>query len=305
MRWIGWMFLGALQLPNMSLFQKKTRLIPLLIPLLLIIAFLSLTTGGARRAPWYEEILRNIITPPQRMFSSIGDAVSGVWSSYFALIGAEEENVILREHVAKLQSDLIRTDEVQKENGRLRDLLSYKETFPYQAIVAKVIANDPKAEFKSITINRGVEDGVKPLMPVIGPRGLVGKIGTVDSGSARVLLIIDPNSTTDVLVQRSRARGLVVGTAMRTELRPSYYLTRMEYLRRISDIKDGDVVVTSGFDRIFPAGIPIGTVNDLEKSRYGVFLDANVVPFENMDELQEVMVLLSGAKKTASKPSEE
>ncbi|MBT3182793.1 MAG: rod shape-determining protein MreC [Deltaproteobacteria bacterium] len=289
----------------MSLFQKKTRLIPLLIPLLLIIAFLSLTTGGARRAPWYEEILRNIITPPQRMFSSIGDAVSGVWSSYFALIGAEEENVILREHVAKLQSDLIRTDEVQKENGRLRDLLSYKETFPYQAIVAKVIANDPKAEFKSITINRGVEDGVKPLMPVIGPRGLVGKIGTVDSGSARVLLIIDPNSTTDVLVQRSRARGLVVGTAMRTELRPSYYLTRMEYLRRISDIKDGDVVVTSGFDRIFPAGIPIGTVNDLEKSRYGVFLDANVVPFENMDELQEVMVLLSGAKKTASKPSEE
>jgi rod shape-determining protein MreC len=299
------MFLGALQLPNMSLFQKKTRLIPLLIPLLLIIAFLSLTTGGARRAPWYEEILRNIITPPQRMFSSIGDAVSGVWSSYFALIGAEEENVILREHVAKLQSDLIRTDEVQKENGRLRDLLSYKETFPYQAIVAKVIANDPKAEFKSITINRGVEDGVKPLMPVIGPRGLVGKIGTVDSGSARVLLIIDPNSTTDVLVQRSRARGLVVGTAMRTELRPSYYLTRMEYLRRISDIKDGDVVVTSGFDRIFPAGIPIGTVNDLEKSRYGVFLDANVVPFENMDELQEVMVLLSGAKKTASKPSEE
>ena len=305
MHWTGWTFLEASPLPDMSLFHRKTRLLPLLIPLLLIISFLSLTTGGARRAPWYEEILRNIITPPQRLFNLVGDAVRGVWEDYFALVGAEKENIFLREQVAKLQSDLIRMYEVQKENGRLRDLLSYKETFPYQAIIAKVIANDPKAEFKSITINRGISDGIKPLMPVVGPRGLVGKVGTVDTGSARVLLIIDPNSTVDVLIQRSRARGLVVGTAMRTELRPSYYLTRLEYLRRISDIKNGDVVVTSGFDRIFPSGIPIGTVHDLEKARYGVFLDANVVPFENMDELQDVMVLLSGAKTITPEPSEE
>jgi len=118
-------------------------------------------------------------------------------------------------------------------------------------------------------------------------------VGTVDSNTSRVLLIIDPNSAVDVMVQRSRARGIVVGTAWKTELKPGFYLARLEYIRRVSDIRDDDVVVTSGFDRIFPPGIPIGTIKDISTSRYGVFTDANVVPFENMAELQEVLVVVS------------
>jgi len=277
----------------MALFQRKARLLPFLIPLLLFLAFFSLTTGGARRAPWYEEAIWNLITPPQRLFTAISGGVNGVWKHYIALVGAQEENDLLKRRMAVLEGDIIRNAEVAEENSRLRDLLMYHDVFPQRTIMARVIANDPRAEFKSLTINRGVDDGVRPLMPVVGPKGLVGRVGKVDSNSARVLLIIDPNSAVDVLIQRSRARGLLEGVARRTELRPGYYLTRLEYLRRISDVRDGDVVVTSGFDRVFPPGIPVGTVHDILKSRHGVFLDANVVPFENMAELQEVLVLLS------------
>jgi len=276
----------------MALFRRKARLLSFLIPFLLLIAFLSLTAGGYRRAPWYQQLLWNVVTPPQKILTSIGGAVSSVWNHYFALVGAEKENENLRMKVASLEGEIIKLSEVEKENERLQELLSYEKSFSHKSLTAKVIANDPRAEFKNITINKGHDHGVRPLMPVIGPKGLVGRVATVGSKASRVLLVTDPNSAVDVLVQRSRARGVVVGMAVRTALRPSYYLTRIEYLRRISDVADGDVVVTSGFDRVFPSGIPVGSVTDIKKERYGIFLEANVVPFENMAELQEVLVLL-------------
>jgi len=289
----------------MAIFQRKTRILPLLIPLLLILIFISLTTRTARRAPWYEELFWNLIYRPQRIANSVSDNMSDLWHHYVALIGAQKKNDVLTKRVAKLEGELIYSVELEEENKRLRDLLAYHDSFPYTTIVARVIANDPKAEFKSITINRGNKDGVKPLMSVVGPKGLVGRVGKVGSRFSQVLLIIDPNSTVDVLVQRSRARGLVIGTARRTELRPGYYLSRLEYLRRVSDVSDGDVVVTSGFDQVFPPGIPVGTISGLTKSRYGVFREATVVPFENMAELQEVLVLLRRMKPVSIESLEE
>jgi rod shape-determining protein MreC len=189
----------------------------------------------------------------------------------------------------------MRLEEALQENARLAALLDYRKSFERTTVVARVIANDPRAEFKSITIDRGSADGIPLLAPVVGPRGLVGKVGTVGSHEARVLLINDPNSAVDAFVQRSRVRGLIVGSAWRTELKAGYYLTRLEYLKRTSDIQEGDIVVTSGFDRVFPPGIPIGTVHDISASRYGVFSEASVVPFENLAELTEVMVVLPSA----------
>jgi len=272
------------------------KFLPLLIPAMLALVFFSLTSMSMRRAPWYKEALWNVVAPPQKLASYIGGGISGVWNGYVALIGAQQQRDELAGRVAALEGELIRMQEVDQENKRLRALLGYQETFPQETVVARVVANDPRAEFKSITIDRGTSDGIEPLMPVVGPRGLVGKVGTVGEHDARVLLITDPNSAVDALVQRSRARGLVVGTAWRTELKSGYYIARLEYIRRVSDIRDGDVVVTSGFDRIFPPGIPVGEVRDIVTSKYGVFTKANVVPFEDMAELQEVLVIVNAPK---------
>lgn len=281
----------------MSLIPKKTRFLSFLIPIILVLIFFSLSSMKMRRAPWYEEAFWNIVSPPQQLVSSILKGIKGSWQRYVALIGVEEERAELAKRVAELEGELVKTTEIEEENKRLLSLLSYKESLPQKTIVAKVIANDPRAEFKSITIDRGTSDGVRPLMAVIGPRGLVGKVGTVSADYARVLLLTDPNSSVDAMVQRSRARGIVVGAAWRTELRPGFYVGRLEYLKRVSDISDGDVVVTTGLDQVFPSGIPIGTVADISASRYGVFTEANVIPFENMAELQEVIVVLGQSGK--------
>ncbi|MBN1282970.1 MAG: rod shape-determining protein MreC [Proteobacteria bacterium] len=276
----------------MPFLARKIRFLPFLVPIFLSLVFFSLSSMKMRRAPWYQEAVSNLVEPPQWLASRVARSIGGAWDGYVALVGAAQERDALAARVAELEGEALRSEEVSRENERLRALLGYREGFPQRTVVARVVANDPRSEFKSITIDRGFSDGVRPLMPVIGPRGLVGKVGTVDRGSARVLLLTDPNSSVDCMVQRSRARGLAVGTAWRTELKPGFYIARMEYLRRVSDIREGDVVVTSGFDTVFPPGIPIGTVKDVSTSRYGVFTGATVVPFENMAELQEVLVVI-------------
>lgn len=277
----------------MALFGKKVRLLNIILPLLLALLFFSFTGTGFRRAPWYEEILWRIISPPQEFFSGIGRSVAGTWHRYVALVDVQAQNDALRRRLSDVEGKQIQAQEMEEENKRLHALLAFRNTFAQRTLIARVIANDPRAEFKSITIDRGARDGIVPMMPVIGPRGLVGKVGKVAAHEARIILVTDPNSAVDVMVQRSRARGMVVGAAWHTELKAGYYLTRLEYLRGVSDVRDDDVIVTSGLDAVFPPGIPVGTVSNLRLSRYGIFREANVVPFEEMAELQEVLILLS------------
>lgn len=233
------------------------------------------------------------MTPVQYIFTGVDRMIDRIWHRYILLVRTERENERLRRKNSELEGSLVQCEEVRQENGRLHELLSYREGVPQATIMARVIANDPRAEFKSLVLDRGRADGVDIHMPVMGNKGIIGRVGKVSSHEALVLLITDPNSAVDVFVQRSRARGLLVGTQRGTELRPGYYLARLEYLRRVSDIQNDDIVVTSGFDRVFPAGLPVGSITNVSSSKYGVFQDADVVPFENFAEVQEVMVILA------------
>lgn len=276
----------------MAFLSEKFRILRYILPLILALVFFSLTGRTQKRVPWYESMVWNVIEPPQHLFMSISSGISGAWNRYLSLIGVEKENHGLKHRLAELEGWRIRMEEVEQENQRLKELLKYHDSFPDKTVVARVVANDARSEFKSVTVNRGSRDGLKPLMPVIGPKGLVGKVGRVAGSFSEVILITDPNSAVDAFVQRSRVRGMLVGAAWTTDLKAGYYLTRLEYLKGESDLSENDVVVTSGLDGVFPPGIPIGTLKDIRMSPYGVFRDANVVPFENMAELQEVMVLL-------------
>lgn len=270
---------------------SRHRIASVIIPIILVLVFFSLTEREFKRAPWYEEVFSNLVTPPQRAFSAAVSGVKNVWRHYFSLVGIRKEYDELILRLAELESMRVEMEEVKKENERLRALVSLGEDIKKDIVAARVIANEPRAEFKSITINRGSSDGVVSLSPVVGPKGLVGKVGKVNQNTSLVILITDPNSAVDAVVQRTRARGTVVGTVGATELRAGHYLSRLEYLDRTSGIAEGDIVVTSGLDGVFPAGLAIGTVHDVKLSRWGIFSESLVVPFEDMAELQDVAVI--------------
>ena len=138
---------------------------------------------------WYEQMLSNLVAPFQWVFSSFGDGIAGVWDGYINLVGAAHENKELKKENALLKGKLTKMEEVKSENGRLRNLLDYRDVFGMESVVSRVVANDPRAEFKSIMINRGAKDGIKLYMPVVGPKGLIGRIGRVTNGSAQVCLL--------------------------------------------------------------------------------------------------------------------
>ncbi|MBI5298865.1 MAG: rod shape-determining protein MreC [Deltaproteobacteria bacterium] len=262
-----------------------------LIPLVLVIFFLSLLSSKTRRAPWYEQWAWNVVAPVTTVFSWFGGGLYHTWDRYVYLVGAQRENERLQEELKKLRQKMVAFEESVAENERLVHLLDLKNTQSPASVAARVIAYDPRSEFKSVRINKGSRDGLLPDMPVIATEGLVGKVGPVFDHDAIVLLIIDPASTVDAFVERSRVRGLLNGAAKKTELRPCYFLTRLEYLKRSSDIQAGDQVITSGLDQLYPKGILVGTVETVEHNRYGIFVDAEVVPTVDFSRLEEVLVL--------------
>lgn len=281
----------------MSLVPHKKSWLRYLIPPALIVFFLMLIPQVERRAMWYEQMFSNLLLPFQWTFTKTGEGFGSLWHGYVALVNAEEENKHLRSENAKLAGDVVKSEEFRLENERLKGLLELREKQGIDSVAARVIANDARAEFKSLIINRGGDDGIKLYMPVVGPKGLVGRIGRVSGSTSQVLLLNDPNCAVDAMIQRSRARGVLVGSITGTQFAKGAYITRLEYLRRVSDVKNDDVVVTSGLDNIFPVGLPVGTVHNITTSQYGIFQDAEVAPFENFQELQEVMVLLYSPEK--------
>lgn len=260
--------------------------------LLLIFVFYALSIKPSGRMPWHQQIVVSALSPFQKSASFIGDGVQNIWRHYFDLVGASRENDLLRKKVSEYRLSLMKLAELKNENERLRELLHFKKLNDLKSVVgAKVIANDLRGDFRSITINRGANDGVTPNMVVLSSRGLVGRVVDVAGNQCRVLLITDPNSAVDVTVQRSRARALLVGKETATNLTQTYFLSRLEYLNRQSDIIDKDIVVTSGLDNIYPSGIPVGEIEQIMSSSLGVFKDANVVPFTDFSNLEEVLLV--------------
>lgn len=264
----------------------------IVIAIIVLIGFfygISIKTEG--RLPVHQQIIIGLITPFQKSVSFLGRGVSGLWNDYVNLVDAQKENAILSQKTDEQSNALIQMSELLLENNRLRALLQMKEKFKLDVIGATVISNDPRGDFRVVTVDRGADDGVLANMPVVTYGGLVGRVIDSTGGSSRVLLITDPNSAEDVMVERSRFRALLVGQVKDTGLNAHYYMSRLEYLDRLSDIVDGDTIITSGMDEIFPPGIPVGQVTNVEKGSLDVFKRADVIPFVDFSNLEEVMIV--------------
>jgi rod shape-determining protein MreC len=146
-----------------------------------------------------------------------------------------------------------------------------------------VISREPGNWFNSIIIDRGRVDGVEENMAVATYSGLVGRIVSVDSRTAKVLLILDQRSAVGGMIQRSRDIGVVKGSE-------SNYCY-MEYLSHDADLKINDMVITSGLGSIFPKGILIGKIVGVKKENNALFQKVLIRPEVDFTKLEEVFVV--------------
>ena len=265
----------------------------ILLPFVLLLLFLSFVTSKARQASWYEQAIWNVVSPGTTLFSKIKNGFQNTWHRYFYLVSVTGENERLKKQLVQFEQVKATQDELNQENERLRKILELQSKINRHGIVASVVAFDPQSQFKSIRIDRGFKDGVKPNMPVVALEGLVGRVGPVFKGDALVLLIADPASYVAVEISRSQLRSILSGQGSKKhlELRHDFFLTRMEYLKKNSDIEIDDRLVTSGLDQLYPAGILVGTVTDVDRDPHGIFARADVLPAEDFTKLKEVIIL--------------
>lgn len=222
---------------------------------------------------------------------AVGWGVSGVvraWGGYVGLRGSHERAQALSAKVLALELDQQRLAGVEAEAQRLRRLLGFAELAGQRRYVgARVVGIRLGTVGRQVlTVDRGSEDGLAPMMPVVVAEGVVGRIHAVAARTADVLVLTDLNSSIAVRVDRTRARANVRGLG-----KPD--LCRLDYALRTEDVIEGDPLVTSGTDGVFPRGLPVGKVTQLDRRQHGLFQDARVVPAVDVTRLEEVLVLTS------------
>jgi len=226
-----------------------------------------------------------VIGPFQEIFSYISRGFGYLWGSYFELVSTEEENQSLKKDLQEARQKAKRCEELEITNQRLREYLNFREKIDQPSIAAEIIGQDPSPWHNSLSINRGTVDGVAKGDAVVVPEGVVGQVVDVSSRYSRIMLIVDRNSAVDALVQRSRARGILKGT--------SEGRCRLEYALRKQDIQEGDSIITSGLDGVYPKGIIIGSVSMVTVKGPGVFQDIEVQPDVDFSKIEEVIVFLN------------
>jgi len=274
------------------MFSKKTVLI--LAGILLITVNLIMLAVTTRRpaASGLGRAMIAFVAPFQELATHAVKTVQDSWWRYFFLVSVARENQQLLQQLGESRQKIIQQSELELENQRLRELLSFKRSLAAPAIAAEIIGKDPSAWFKTVLIDKGSTDGLRRGMPAVSAQGVVGQIIEVTGRQSRLMLIIDRNSGADALVQRTRARGVVKGTSQN-----ECYL---DYVLYADDVRVGDLVVSSGYDGVYPKGLLIGTVTAVDFKGGDFFKDVQITPAVDFDKLEEVLVILESPPTPAT-----
>ena len=237
-----------------------------------------------------EQVVIEITAPFQKLIKQTTKSMEELWLNYFRLVDVNHENTQLKNEIHVLKMANSRYRELLATQESLEKLLQFKQTINRPVLAAQVIGLDPTGWFKSVIIDKGKWAGLRIDMPVVNAFGVVGRVVSVSSNYAKVLLIIDQNSAVDCLVQRSRDRGMLKGLMSE--------ICKLDYVAKSNDISMGDIVVTSGLGGVFPKGLPVGRILDVKEISGELFKDIKIRTAVDFSKLEEVLVILEESKSS-------
>lgn len=275
----------------MFAFLRKNQ-VPLSSCFCLLLSIYILTAGarGQIQNEPLGAVVLWILRPLQSVSQGTVNWIKNFRQNYDTLSGFKTENERLRRRIETLEAEKQQLLEAEATNLRLRQLLEFRAQVPGTAITASIIANSATSWFQSSLVNKGSADGVRKGMAVLNSQGVVGQVVAVTGRTAKVLLLTDANSGVDVLIQRTRARGIVSGSLDNG--------TVLKYVKRSEDVQPGDRLVTSGMDGVFPKGMMVGAVIKVQKQNLGLFQSIEVLPAVRFDRLEEVLVVAADGAAT-------
>ena len=248
------------------------------------IILISAQVNTRRGVPMLEAVTFGVFAEVQRGATMVIGGTRESWENYFALQRVRSDNERLRQEVDRLQIELQRERAAAEQARTLQDMLDLRRALPFATTGAAVIAAGASPDFRTITIDKGTTDGLRPDMAVLAPQGVVGRIIMPSARAAKVQLLIDRNAAAAALVERSRAQGIVEGIG--TER------LNLNYVSGTADLKVGDRVVTSGIEGIYPKGFVIGQIESIQRSA-GEYSAVAIRPAVEFSSLEAVLVVMT------------
>jgi len=251
----------------------------------LLFAQLLLMAGsvqGVEGSTLLESWTVRVSSPVVSVASFVGGGFRGLGSSIGNLFHAHSRNARLESELVDLRGELQIARRQVEENLRLRRLLGMTESLAPGGVSASIVTGTLRNDTRIVVADRGSDHGVEVDAPVVAWGGAVGRVVAVSAGHAKIQLLSDPNSGAGAITQRTRAQGVVLGRGRRH--------LEMVFVPRLSDVRTGDRVVTSGLDGIFPKGFGIGTVTQVMPKADGS-LNVHLKPLLDFDALEELLIL--------------
>ncbi len=237
-------------------------------------------------------VVVSLVTPPERWLHNLGRGIRGMWSGYLDLVHVRQEDAELKAQIERLQLEQASLAEDAKQGQRLQHLLDFKQRYIYKTLPAQVIGTSGTDQSRTLFIDKGAKDGLATDMPVVTADGIIGKLKDVFDHKSQVLMISDRTSGVGVTMETTRTRGILKGGPF-GEL-------RVINISPDERIKQGDRIVTSGGDQIFPRGMPVGRVDHIvpDPDR-DPWVDVVIQPAANLTRLEEVLII-TNVDETAS-----
>ena len=230
------------------------------------------------------------INPLQKVVYSINNKIKGSLDFFLNFSKIKEENKELTKENIELKNKLLEYDKFKEENERLREVLNFKNSKNnYSYIGCEIIGYSGESFSDGYIIDKGENDGLKKDMIVISDKGLVGQVTSIGTNWAIVESLLNENIAVSVMVDSTReTTGILKGYVTRT----NSGLTKLTNLPLDSEIKEGDVILTSGLGQIYPKEIRVGEVISVETDEIKVMKTAIVKPYVDFDKLEELFVVI-------------
>jgi len=263
------------------------------ISIVLLLVDSQMRTLGAVR-----QVVGTVLHPLQMVALLPRDAIYGA-GDYFSSLAEMKKQVdeLKRQQIADaqaLQQAQLRT----AENNQLRRLMGAREQVPTKSMLAEVLYDARDASSRKIILNRGSNSDVSLGLPVIDNQGVVGQVTRVFPFTSEVTLLTDKDQAIPVQLLRNGLRSVAYGRGKIGSL-------ELRFTAPNADIKVGDIVVTSGLDGIYPAGLAVARVTQVDSNANGAFGGVICQPLAGIQNNRQLLILMSPPEIAPRPPDEE
>ena len=232
----------------------------------------------------------SVISPLQKIIYNANDKLKGSFEFLVNFSKVKQENEELAKKNAELENKLIEYNRMKDENTRLREMFDYSQAHEnYNYLGCNIVGYSGGDISNGYIIDKGINDGVKKDMIVITPAGLVGKVTKSESNYSIVQTILNENIAVASMVESTRETTGILQGATDNKNKNSTILSNIPI---DSEIKEGDIILTSGLGGMYPQEIRIGEVISVDVDSVGIMKKAIVKPYVDFNKLEELFVVV-------------